>query len=52
MWLGSTAGMVAADALAIGVGVIKGKRLPERTLALVSAALFVLFGGRAVTLMV
>ena len=47
--------MVAADALAIGAGVIAGKRLPERTLALVSAALFVVFGllalGRAATLM-
>jgi putative Ca2+/H+ antiporter (TMEM165/GDT1 family) len=56
VWLGSTAGMVAADALAIGVGVIMGKRLPERRMALVSAALFAVFGtlaiGRAVTLMV
>jgi putative Ca2+/H+ antiporter (TMEM165/GDT1 family) len=56
VWLGSTAGMVAADALAIVAGVIAGKRLPARTMALVSAALFVVFGtlalGRAVTLMV
>ena len=54
VWLGSTAGMVAADALAIAVGVIAGKRLPERTMALVSAGLFVVFGvlalGRAVML--
>ena len=54
VWLGSTAGMVAADALAIAAGVIMGKRLPERTMALVSAALFVVFGvlaiGRAVSL--
>lgn len=55
VWLGSTAGMVAADALAIAAGVIAGKRLPERTLALVSAALFVVFGvlavGRALDIM-
>jgi putative Ca2+/H+ antiporter (TMEM165/GDT1 family) len=56
VWLGSTAGMVAADALAIVAGVIAGKRLPARTMALVSAALFVVFGtlalGRAMTLLV
>ncbi len=56
VWLGSTAGMVAADALAIAAGVMAGKRLPERTMALVSAGLFVVFGvlalGRAVSLMV
>jgi putative Ca2+/H+ antiporter (TMEM165/GDT1 family) len=56
VWLGSTAGMVAADALAIAAGVIAGKRLPGRTMAMVSAGLFVLFGAlalaRAVSLMV
>jgi putative Ca2+/H+ antiporter (TMEM165/GDT1 family) len=44
VWLGSTTGMVAADALAIAAGVLLGKRLPERTMALVSAGLFVIFG--------
>jgi len=44
VWLGSTAGMVAADALAIAAGVIAGKRLPERTMGRVSAALFAVFG--------
>ena len=43
-WLGSTAGMVAADALAIGVGKLLGQHLPERTIRYVAAALFVLFG--------
>jgi putative Ca2+/H+ antiporter (TMEM165/GDT1 family) len=43
-WLGSTAGMVAADALAIGVGALLGTRLPERTIKLVAAGSFVLFG--------
>jgi len=43
-WLGSTAGMVAADALAIGIGALLGTRLPERTVRLVAAASFVVFG--------
>jgi putative Ca2+/H+ antiporter (TMEM165/GDT1 family) len=44
-WLGSTLGMVAADALAIGVGRLLGKRLPERTVRYGAAALFALFGA-------
>lgn len=44
VWLGSTAGMVLADALAIGVGIAAGKRLPLRAISLGSAALFVAFG--------
>ena len=43
-WLGSTAGMVTADAIAIGIGAILGTRLPERALKLFAAALFVGFG--------
>ena len=43
-WLGSTLGMVAADALAIVVGRALGKRLPEKTIAYGAAALFFLFG--------
>jgi putative Ca2+/H+ antiporter (TMEM165/GDT1 family) len=45
VWIGSTIGMVAADALAIGVGALLGKHLPERLIALVAGALFLLFGG-------
>ena len=45
IWLGSTAGMVAADALAIGVGTFAGQRLPERTIAKVAALLFAVFGA-------
>jgi putative Ca2+/H+ antiporter (TMEM165/GDT1 family) len=56
VWLGSTMGMVAADALAIAVGVIAGKKVPLRATAIASAALFVIFGtialARAVTLAV
>ena len=43
-WLGSTAGMVTADAIAIGIGAFLGTRLPERTIKLFAAALFVVFG--------
>ena len=44
VWLGSTVGMVAADALAIGVGALLGKRLPERTIRIGASILFVVFG--------
>lgn len=43
-WLGSTLGMVAADALAIGAGALLGKRLPERAVRIGAAVLFFLFG--------
>jgi putative Ca2+/H+ antiporter (TMEM165/GDT1 family) len=42
-WLGSTIGMVAADALAIGVGRALGTRLPERAIRLGAAASFFVF---------
>ena len=38
VWIGSTIGMVAADALAILVGAVAGKHLPERTIQLGAAA--------------
>jgi putative Ca2+/H+ antiporter (TMEM165/GDT1 family) len=44
VWIGSTLGMVAADALAIVVGAIAGKHLPELFIQLAAAALFVVFG--------
>lgn len=43
-WLGSTAGMVVADAIAIVAGLIIGNKLPERPIKLISAAIFLLFG--------
>lgn len=43
-WVGSTLGMVAADALAIGVGAILGKKLPEKAIQFGAAALFAVFG--------
>ncbi len=44
VWVGSTVGMVAADAVAIAVGRLLGTRLPERTVRVVAAAAFALFG--------
>ena len=43
-WLGSTLGMVAADALAIAVGALLGRRLPERTVRLGATVSFLAFG--------
>jgi putative Ca2+/H+ antiporter (TMEM165/GDT1 family) len=43
-WLGSTLGMVAADALAIGAGQLLGKRLPDKAIRWGAAASFVCFG--------
>lgn len=43
-WIGSTVGMVAADALAIVVGAMLGKRLPENVIKYGAAALFAVFG--------
>jgi Ca2+/H+ antiporter, TMEM165/GDT1 family len=43
-WIGSTVGMVAADALAILVGRLLGRGLPERTVRYGAAALFAVFG--------
>ena len=43
-WIGSTLGMVAADALAIIVGKQLGARLPERFIKIGAAATFVVFG--------
>lgn len=44
-WLGATAGMVAADAIAIWVGTWMGSRLPERGIRIASAAVFFAFGA-------
>jgi Ca2+/H+ antiporter, TMEM165/GDT1 family len=44
-WLGSTAGMVAADAIAIAVGAVLGTRLPDRAIKLFASTSFVVFGA-------
>ncbi|MDG4800611.1 TMEM165/GDT1 family protein [Micromonospora sp. WMMD980] len=43
-WLGSTLGMVAADALAILVGRMLGRHLPERAIRYGAAVLFAICG--------
>jgi putative Ca2+/H+ antiporter (TMEM165/GDT1 family) len=44
VWIGATAGMVLADGVAIAVGALLHKRLPERFLHGVASVLFLLFG--------
>ena len=43
-WLGSTAGMVAADALAVIIGAQLGARLPETIVKRAAAVAFLVFG--------
>jgi len=43
-WIGSTLGMVAADALAIAVGAVLGRNLPEKVIKIGAAVLFFAFG--------
>lgn len=45
VWIGSTIGMVAADALAIAIGALLGKHLPERTIAIGASVLFFAFAA-------
>jgi putative Ca2+/H+ antiporter (TMEM165/GDT1 family) len=45
VWLGSTLGMVAADALAILAGKQLGDRLSARAVKFMAAAAFVVFGA-------
>lgn len=42
--LGTTAGMVVADSIGIGIGIVLGKRLPDALIRLVSAGVFIFFG--------
>ncbi len=42
--MGSTTGMMIADAIGIIVGVVMCRRIPEKTVKLVSAGLFIFFG--------
>jgi len=44
VWIGSTIGMVIADGLAIIIGVIAGKQLPEHIIRYVSATIFFIAG--------
>lgn len=42
--IGTTTGMLIADGIGIVVGVVLCKKIPERTVKLISAAVFILFG--------
>jgi Ca2+/H+ antiporter, TMEM165/GDT1 family len=44
VWIGSTLGMVLADGLAIGVGVLLNRRLPKQLLHASASLLFLMFG--------
>ncbi len=44
VWIGTTLGMVLADALAIVVGMLLHQRLPEHLLHVLAAVLFLMFG--------
>jgi putative Ca2+/H+ antiporter (TMEM165/GDT1 family) len=44
VWIGSTLGMVLADALAIGAGMLLHRRLPQQLLHLLASVLFLMFG--------
>jgi putative Ca2+/H+ antiporter (TMEM165/GDT1 family) len=44
VWIGTTAGMVAADGLAIAAGIVLHRRLPVKLLHIVAGLLFLLFG--------
>ena len=41
VWIGSTVGMVIADGLAVLVGMVLGKRLPERIIQIGAAIIFI-----------
>ena len=44
IWMGTTAGMLVADAFGIIVGVVLGKRIPERFVKWFASVIFILFG--------
>ena len=44
VWMGSTVGMMIADGIAIIVGAVLGKKLPERLITRISGVIFILFG--------
>jgi Ca2+/H+ antiporter, TMEM165/GDT1 family len=44
IWLGTTSGMLIADAIGIGVGVVMGKNIPERLVKWCAAIIFIVFG--------
>jgi Ca2+/H+ antiporter, TMEM165/GDT1 family len=44
VWIGSTLGMILADGLAIGAGVLLNQRIPRQLLHVLASLLFLMFG--------
>ena len=44
VWLGTTTGMLIADAIGIILGIVLGKRIPERFVKWFAALVFIVFG--------
>ncbi|MDF2874067.1 MAG: hypothetical protein K0R22_750 [Sporomusa sp.] len=44
VWLGTTTGMMVADGIGIIIGIVLGKRIPERAVKWFAAIIFILFG--------
>jgi putative Ca2+/H+ antiporter (TMEM165/GDT1 family) len=44
VWLGTTAGMLIADAIGIVIGMVMGKHIPERAIKWFAALVFIAFG--------
>lgn len=44
VWFGTTTGMMIADGLGIGAGIMLGKKIPERAVKWGAAMIFILFG--------
>lgn len=45
IWLGTTSGMLIADAIGIIFGIVLGKNIPERAIKWFAALIFILFGA-------
>ncbi len=44
VWLGTTTGMMIADGIGIIIGIVLGKRIPERMVKWAAAMIFIFFG--------
>lgn len=44
VWMGTTSGMMIADGIGIIIGIVLGKKIPERVVKWVAAIIFILFG--------
>lgn len=44
VWLGTTSGMMIADGIGIIIGIVLGKKIPERAVKWFAAIIFILFG--------